>query len=187
MDQTREPIRGLNADAALPAREPILGADAAQMLQKANAFTQTTLGTTMGQAVRTVIKSGPEGLMQQLSQAAQNQVPDPLAQMRRLVAEQGQHFENLRGSIAQIGQSLAAINAEVATPAGQHQVALLNAQAEAIQGLTLLSIKGQQLQAEMVKAIEAGAAQKPAQHPMQKYIYYMVGFMMVWSMIQMIF
>jgi hypothetical protein len=168
-------------------REPILASDAAKLLSKAAGLTQTALASDMGKVVKTAIKAGPDGLMQQLTQAAQTHVPDPLAQLRTLVAEQGQHFEALRGSIAQIGQSLAGVNSEAHDAGRQHHVALFNAQAEAIQGLTLLAIKGQQTQAALVKALEQAGSAKSEPHPMQKWIYYMVGFSMLWSMLGMIF
>ena len=66
------------------------------------------------------------------------------------------------------------------------QRALLNAQAEAIQGLTLLVLKGQQVQAELINAVDGQSARAGASG-MPKWIYYMMGAMMVWSMLGMIF
>jgi hypothetical protein len=172
-------------------REPILAPDAQKIISKAAGLTQTALASDMGRTVRTVIQHGPEGLLQKLSRAAQHHVSDPLGQLRTLVAEQGQHFEQLRASITQMGQSLAALGdgGAAAPGAERHRSLLMNAQAEAIQGLTFLAIKGQQVQSETVRALEIASHQQPApaQHLMQKWIYYLIGLSVIWSMLGMIF
>ena len=173
MDQTREP--GLNAD---PGR----------LVSKAVGMTQTALASDTGKAVRAAIVKGPDGLMQHLSQAAQKHTHDPLTQARVLLAEQSQNFDVMRGAIGQIGQSLAQLNeAAPEAKAPQSPVnALLNAQAEAIQGLTLLVLKGQQVQSELINAVDAGS-RTAAAPVMPKWATYAMGGMMVWSLITMVF
>jgi len=170
-------------------REPILTPNAGQLVGKAVDMTKAALASEAGKAaLRTVITKGPDGLMQHLAQAAQKHAPDPITQARLMLAEQGQHFDAMRGAIGQIGQSLAELNESGAGSQTQppHVVALLNAQAEAIQGLTLLVLKGQQVQAELINAVDAQARQ-PATNGMPKWIYYAMGAMMVWSLITMVF
>jgi hypothetical protein len=166
-------------------RESIVTPDAKAFMAQAAGLTRAALRSDVGKVVANAVAKGPDGVLQQLTKAAERQIPDPLAQLRALVSEQGQHFEQLRSSIGQIGQSLAQMNQQ---PTVDANLALLNAQSEAIQGLTLLAIKGQQLQLEAVNAMEAVSKQSmPQQHPMQKWIYYMMGFMMLWSMLGIIF
>ncbi|MBM6594701.1 hypothetical protein [Microvirga pudoricolor] len=168
-------------------REPILNADAGRLVTKAVDLTQTALASDAGKAVRTAILKGPEGLMQQLSQAAQTKAHDPLTQARLVLAEQRQHFDAMRTAIVQMGQSLEQLNG--AAPSGASQsptMALLNAQSEAIQGLTLLALKGQQMQGELINAVDA-QAHRAASSGMPKWIYYIMGFMMIWSMLGVIF
>ncbi len=170
-------------------REPIFTSNAGQIVGKAVDMTKTALASEAGKAaLRTVITKGPDGLMQHLAQAAQKHAPDPITQARLVLAEQGQHFDAMRGAIGQIGQSLTEVNeAHSGRQAhDSHLVSLLNAQAEAIQGLTLLVLKGQQVQAELINAVDAQARQ-PAANGMPKWIYYAMGAMMVWSMITMVF
>jgi hypothetical protein len=169
-------------------REPLLNADASKLVSKAVGVTQTALASDAGKAVRAAIAKGPDGLMQHLSQAAQKHVPDPLTQARILLAEQSQNFDVMRGAIGQIGQSLAQVNetAPEAQAQPSHVNALLNAQAEAIQGLTLLVLKGQQVQAELINAVDAGS-RAVAAPGMPKWATYAMGGMMVWSLITMVF
>ncbi|HZH51954.1 MAG TPA: hypothetical protein VEZ16_08745 [Microvirga sp.] len=170
-------------------REPILTPNAGQLVGKAVDMTKAALASEAGKAaLRTVITKGPDGLMQHLAQAAQKHAPDPITQARLMLAEQSQNFDVMRGAIGQIGQSLAELNETEAGRQAQppHVVALLNAQAEAIQGLTLLVLKGQQVQAELINAVDAQARQ-PATNGMPKWIYYAMGAMMVWSLITMVF
>jgi hypothetical protein len=170
-------------------REPIFTPNAGQLVGKAVDMTKTALASEAGKAaIRTVITKGPDGLMQHLAQAAQKHAPDPVTQARLLLAEQSQHFDAMRGAIGQIGQSLADVNDPQSGRQAHdpHVTSLLNAQAEAIQGLTLLVLKGQQVQAELINAVDAQARQ-PAANGMPKWIYYAMGAMMVWSMITMVF
>ena len=161
--------------ASLPARPSIL--------------TKSALASQAGKAaIRTAITKGPDGLMQHLAKAAERAAPDPITQARLLLAEQSQNFDVMRGAIGQIGQSLAELHE--AAPDAQAQrpqtVALLNAQAEAIQGLTLLVLKGQQVQAELINAVDA-QSHRTTQNGMPKWVYYAMGGMMVWSMLGMVF
>ncbi|WP_210495756.1 hypothetical protein [Microvirga antarctica] len=169
-----------------PSREPVFTPDAGKLVGKAVGLTQAALASDAGKAVQSVIAQGPQGLMQHLSQAAKTPAHDPVTQARVLMAEQSQHFDVMRSAIGKIGASLAHINEM--EPEGQHPqtTALFNAQAEAIQGLTLLILKGQQVQTELITAIDGQAARTGAQS-MPKWIYYMMGAMMVWSMLGMIF
>jgi hypothetical protein len=168
-------------------REPLFNPDAAKIVGRAVGMAQTALNSDAGKAVRSAIAKGPDGLMQHLTQAAQKAVPDPITQARVLLAEQSQNFDVMRGAIGQIGQSLAGLNeAAPGTQAQQpHVTALLNAQAEAIQGLTLLVLKGQQVQTELINAVDAGprAAAAPG---LPKWATYAMGGMMVWSLLTMI-
>ena len=170
-------------------REPILTPNAGQLVGKAIDITKSALASEAGKAaIRTAIAKGPDGLMQHLAKAAEKAAPDPITQARLLLAEQSQNFDVMRGAIGQIGQSLAELN-EAAPDAQAQQastVALLNAQAEAIQGLTLLVLKGQQVQAELINAVDA-QSHRAAQNGMPKWVYYAMGGMMVWSMLSMIF
>jgi hypothetical protein len=170
-------------------REPILTPNAGKLASKAIDLTKSALASEAGKAaIRTAITKGPDGLMQHLAQAAQKAAPDPITQARLLLAEQSQNFDVMRGAIGQIGQSLAHLHET--TPDAQAQqpytVALLNAQAEAIQGLTLLVLKGQQVQAELINAVDA-QAHRAASSGMPKWGYYAMGGMMVWSMLSMVF
>ena len=92
--------------------------------------------------------------MQHLSQAAQKHAHDPITQARVLLAEQSQNFDVMRSAIGKIGASLAHLNEVEPDAHHPHATALLNAQAEAIQGLTLLVLKGQQVQAELIDAVD---------------------------------
>lgn len=169
-------------------RDPIFTGNAGQLVGKAVDMTKTALASEAGKAaLRTVIAKGPDGLMQHLAQAAEKHAPDPITQARLTLAEQGQHFDAMRGAIGQIGQSLAELNENrPETQAQPHVLALLNAQAEAIQGLTLLALKGQQVQAQLISAVDAQTHQ-PAANGMPKWIYYAMGAMMAWSLITMVF
>lgn len=165
-------------------REPVLNTDASKMVNKAVGLTQAALASDAGKAVRAAIAKGPDGLMQHLSAAAQKHAPDPVTQARVLLAEQSQNFDVMRGAIGKIGESLAHLNATDAQ-AQPHAVALLNAQAEAIQGLTLLVLKGQQVQAQLIEAVDAGPRQGSG-NGMPRWIYYIMGAMMAWSMLTMV-
>jgi len=169
-------------------REPLLNADAGKLMSKAVGVAQTALASDAGKAVRVAMLKGQDGLMQHLSQAAQKHMPDPLTQARVLLAEQSQNFDVMRNAIGQIGQSLAQLNeAKPDLQAQQpHVTTLLNAQAEAIQGLTLLVLKGQQVQTELINAVDAQS--RTAGTPgMPKWVYYIMGAMMAWSMLTMVF
>lgn len=168
-------------------REPVLNADAGMLVSRAVGITQTALASDAGKAVRAALTKGQDGLMQHLNQAAQKHAPDPLTQARVLLSEQSQNFDVMRGAIGQIGQSLAQLNETAPGQAQQpHINALLNAQAEAIQGLTLLVLKGQQVQSELISAVDAGS--RTAATPMMpKWATYAMGGMMVWSLITMVF
>ena len=96
--------------------------------------------------------------MQHLSQAAQKHAHDPITQARVLLAEQSQNFDVMRSAIGKIGTSLAHLNEVEPEAQHPHATALLNAQAEAIQGLTLLVLKGQQVQAELINAVDGQSA-----------------------------
>lgn len=165
-------------------REPIFNADPAKLMNKALGMTQTALASDAGQAVRAAILKGQDGLMQHLSQAAQKHAPDPLTQARLLLAEQSQNFDVMRNAIGQIGHSLDVLDASAQDSKAQqlHVTALLRAQAEAIQGLTLLVLKGQQVQTELANAMDA-QARVPAANGMPKWAYYAMGGMMVWSLL----
>lgn len=169
-------------------REPLLNADTGKLVSRAVEMTQTALATDAGKAVRAAITKGQDGLMQHLSQAAQKHIPDPLTQARVLLAEQSQNFDVLRSAIGQIGQSLVQLNETAPAPQAQqpHVNALLNAQAEAIQGLTLLVLKGQQVQSELISAVDAGS-RTAATPVMPKWATYAMGGMMVWSLLTMVF
>jgi len=93
-----------------------------------------------------------------------------------------------RGAIGQIGESLHHLNDPAVDPHAQqsHAMALLNAQAEAIQGLTLLVLKGQQVQTQLIQAMDA-QPRTAAPNGMPKWAYYAMGVMMVWSCLTMIF
>jgi hypothetical protein len=168
-------------------REPIFTPNAGQLVGKAVDMTKTALASEAGKAaIRTAIARGPEGLMQHLAKAAEKAAPDPLTQARLLLAEQSQNFDVMRGAIGQIGHSLAEVNALGSDGQVQHapMVALVNAQAEAIQGLTLLVLKGQQVQSELIKAVDA-QSHRAAPSGLPKWGYYAMGAMMVWSMLSM--
>lgn len=173
MEQTREPITSPNAD---------------RIVGKAVSMTQAALASDAGKAVRAAITQGQAGLMQHLSDAAQKNMPDPLTQARVLLAEQSQNFDAMRGAIGQIGESLHHLNDPAMDPHAQqsHAMALLNAQAEAIQGLTLLVLKGQQVQTQLIQAMDA-QPRTAAPNGMPKWAYYAMGVMMVWSCLTMIF
>jgi hypothetical protein len=169
-------------------REPLLNPDAGKLVNKAVEMTQTALASDAGKAVRAAITKGQDGLMQHLSQAAEKHMPDPLTQARVLLAEQSRNFDVMRGAIGQIGQSLEHLNGAAPTTQTQqrHINDLLNAQAEAIQGLTLLMLKGQQVQTELINAVDAHS--RPAAAPgLPKWATYAMGGMMVWSLITMVF
>lgn len=169
------------------AREPLLNPDAGKIVSRAVDMTQTALNSDAGKALRAAVLKGQDGLMQHLSQAAQKNVPDPLTQARMLLAEQSQNFDVLRNAIGQIGESLNALDAAPKSGAQQqHVTRLLNAEAEAIQGLTLLVLKGQQVQTELINAVDA-QTRSAAAPGMPKWVYYAMGGMMVWSMLSMVF
>jgi hypothetical protein len=92
----------------------------------------------------------------------------------------------MRSAIAKIGTSLAALNENEPTAPPSHATVLLNAQAEAIQGLTRLVLKGQQVQAELINASASQTAQTGTSG-MPKWIYYIMGVMMIWNLLGMIF
>ncbi len=168
-------------------REPHPNPDAGKFVNQAVDMTRTALASDAGKAVRAAILKGQDGLMQHLSQAAQKNMPDPLTQARVLLAEQSQNFDVLRTAIGQIGQSLAHLNeAEPRFQQPPHVTTLLNAQAEAIQGLTLLVLKGQQVQSELINAVDAGP-RTTAMPSIPKWVTYAMGAMMVWSLITMVF
>ncbi|KAB0268351.1 hypothetical protein [Microvirga brassicacearum] len=167
-------------------REPLFTPDAGKIVGKAVGLTQAALASDAGKAVRSVIAQGPDGLMQHLSQAAQKHTHDPVTQARLLLAEQSQNFDVMRSAIGKIGTSLAHLNETESQAQHPHATAVLNAQAEAIQGLTLLVLKGQQVQTELINAVD-GQAARAGSSGMPKWIYYMMGAMMVWSMLGMIF
>ncbi|MBZ6077535.1 hypothetical protein [Microvirga puerhi] len=170
-------------------REPTLRPNADQLVGKAVSMTQAALASDAGKAVRVALTKGQEGLMQHLSQAAQKNMPDPLTQARVLLAEQSQNFDVMRGAIGQIGESLAHLNEAAPDPHARepHIASLLNAQAEAIQGLTLLLLKGQQVQTQLIDAMGAHSGASAAPGGMPKWAYYAMGGMMVWSFLTMIF
>lgn len=173
MDQSHQSPTSPNAD---------------KLVGKAVSMTQAALASDAGKAVRVALTKGQEGLIQHLSDAAQKNAPDPITQARLLLAEQSQNFDVMRGAISQIGQSLAHLNDTTPDPQARqpHTMTLLNAQAEAIQGLTLLVLKGQQVQAELINAVDAQSRQT-TNTGMPKWIYYIMGAMMVWSFLGMIF
>ncbi|QFU17906.1 hypothetical protein [Microvirga thermotolerans] len=168
-------------------REPIISPNADRIVGKAVSMTQAALASDAGKAVKAAISQGQAGLMQHLSEAAQKSMPDPLTQARVLLAEQSQNFDAMRGAIGQIGESLHHLN-DPAADAHMHRsqtLALLNAQAEAIQGLTLLVLKGQQVQTQLIQAVDAHS-RAAAPSGMPKWAYYAMGGMMVWSFLTMI-
>ncbi|MGO4706328.1 hypothetical protein AB4072_11225 [Microvirga sp. 2MCAF38] len=166
-------------------REPLFTSDAGKIVNKAVGATQTAFASEAGKALRAVIAKGPDGLMQHLAGVAEKNMPDPLAQARLRLAEQGQNFETMRGAIAKIGHSLGRLNETPDTEAERaHVKDLLNAQAEAIQGLTLLALKGQQAQADLIAAID-GHSRRPGSG-MPKWIYYIMGVMMIWSLLSIV-
>ena len=59
-------------------REPIFNADPSKLVSRAVGAAQTALASEAGQAVRTAIAKGQDGLLQHLSQAAQKHAHDPL-------------------------------------------------------------------------------------------------------------
>src|SRR3954453_17588771 len=138
-------------------REPILNADAGQLMAKAIGLTQTALASDTGKAVRAAIAKGPDGLLGQMTQSPQSSAPDPVTQASLVLAEHRRHFDVMRAAIIQMGQSLDHLNAsQTGEPHRQSPtIALLNAQSEAIQGLTLLALKGQQMQTELINAVAA--------------------------------
>ncbi|MCB8819522.1 hypothetical protein [Microvirga rosea] len=170
-------------------REPLLRPNADQLVSKAVGMTQAALASDAGKAVRAAISQGQAGLMQHLSQAAQQNMPDPLTQARVLLAEQSQNFDVMRGAIGQIGECLAHLNETSSDPHTRepHMTTLLNAQAEAIQGLTLLVLKGQQVQTQLINAVETNSRTASAAGGMPKWAYLAMGAMTVWSLITMVF
>jgi hypothetical protein len=137
-----------------------------------------------GKIVKNVIRSRPDGLIQHFVRNAQGQGPDSIAQLHSLIAEQGQYLDRLRASIARIGQSLAEIDGETEmADAGRRQMLLLKAQAEAIQGLTLLAIKGQHLQAETVRTVEILAGEPAPPQGVSPWIYCLIGLSIVGSLV----
>ena len=168
-------------------REPLLTSDAGKLVSKAVGMTRNAMGSEAGKALQAAIAKGPDGLIQHLSGVAEKHAPDPLVQARIRLAEQNQNFDTMRTAIAKIGHSLEGVNGPVDAPGRHiHVTDLLNAQAEAIQGLTLLVLKGQQVQGELINAIDGQVRHAP-RAGMPKWIYYMMGAMMVWSMLGMIF
>jgi hypothetical protein len=112
--------------------------------------------------------------------------PDMIPQLRLLLTEQSQHLDRLRVAIVRVGQSLAEIDAEPEEEVGQRYVPLLRAQAEAIQGLTLLAIKGQNLQAETVAALELLTEAPPLPTDL-RWAYPLVALSVVLSLIALLF
>ncbi len=169
-------------------REPVFNTDPTKLMSKAVGITQTALASDAGQAVKAAILKGQDGLMQHLSQAAQMHAHDPLTQARVLLAEQSQNFDVMRNAIGQIGHSLNALDQTAQDVKAQqpHVSSLLKAQAEAIQGLTLLVLKGQQVQTELINAVDA-QSRTAAPNGMPKWAYYAMGGMMVWSLLTTIF
>jgi hypothetical protein len=166
-------------------REPLLAPDAQTFLARAAGLAQTALTSDAGKILREIIRTGPGSLAQHFARTAQNQDPQPMAHLNALLAEQNQHFDQLRTAIGQVGQTLKALKAETeARPADARNLAALSVQAEAIQVLTLLALKGQQLQTETVKTLEFMACQlefmayqkpQPAD-AIPTWIYYTIGF-----------
>lgn len=167
-------------------REPLFTPDAGKLVGKAVGLTQSALASEAGQAVRAVIAKGQDGLMEHLSKAAAKQAPNPLSQARVLLAEQGQNFDTMRSAIGKIGESLELLNRVPADQQVQaaYMTALLNAQAEAIQGLTLLVLKGQQVQTELANAMDGQSRSRAPAMP--KWVYYAMGGMMIWSLLTML-
>ncbi|WP_230529899.1 hypothetical protein [Microvirga roseola] len=161
-----------------------MNTDAGKLASKAAGITRSAMSTDAGRALRAAFLKGQDGLMQHLSQAAQSHGPDPLTQARVLLAEQRQSFDVMRNAIGQIGHSLSQMD-ETPDPAARqpHIASLLNAQAEAIQGLTLLVLKGQKVQAELINAVDAQSRVAAAPGGMPKWIYYAMGAMMIWSLL----
>jgi hypothetical protein len=116
----------------------------------------------------------------------QDDGPDLLGQLRLLLAEQSQHLDRLRGSIARIGQALSQVDSEAQGDDATRQVPLLKAQAEAIQGLTLLAIKGQRLQAETIAALDV-LTDLPPPRSTPTWLYSLVGASVVLSLLAFLF
>ena len=94
----------------------------------------------------------------------------------------------MRNAIGQIGHSLTALDetAQDAKAQQPHVASLLKAQAEAIQGLTLLVLKGQQVQTELINAVDS-QSRTAAPNGMPNWAYYAMGGMMVWSLLTTVF
>jgi hypothetical protein len=136
-------------------------------------------GRTFGKAQGARISDFRRAVLPQITQKAGGS----LTQARLLLTEQGQTFNVLCETIGQMGQSLAELDKAESQPQDQRLYlnAHLNAQAEAIQGLTLLVLKGQQVQAELIEAVAAqtGPAAAPA---LPRWVPYALGAMTVWCL-----
>jgi hypothetical protein len=137
--------------------------------------------------VTNAFRPRPDDLVQDFVRDMQNPIPEAAAQLRSLLADQGQHLDRLRRAIARIGQSLPEIDSETqSAECDQPHILLLRAEAEAIQGLTLLAIKGQHLQAEMIAMVEL-MAHAPPPPSGQKWVYPAIGVSFLLSLIGILF
>jgi hypothetical protein len=167
-------------------REPTHDADAGRRIAPVTDLTPGALAPGEGKAPRTAIPKGSDGLRQALRPAAQDGTRDPITQARLLLAEQHHHFDAMRSAVVQMGQSLDLLNGAPNGTAPSPTMTLLNAQSEAIQGLTLLVLKGQQMQAELINAIDA-RTHRVAASGIPGWAYAIMGFTMVWGLLGILF
>ncbi len=167
-------------------RETTHNADVGRHVTQAMDLTPSAPVSDPGKAPRAAILQGPEGLGQPLPPAAQSKSRDPITQARLLLAEQHHHFDAMRSAVVQMGQSLDLLNGAPNGIAPSPTMTLLNAQSEAIQGLTLLVLKGQQMQMELINAVDA-QAHRVAESGIPGWAYTFMGFMMVWGLLGILF
>ncbi|MET0429967.1 MAG: hypothetical protein ABW026_15915 [Microvirga sp.] len=167
-------------------REPTRNADAGRLITQAMDLTPSAPASDPGTALRAAILKGPEGMRPSPPSAPHAKDRDPITQARLLLAEQHHHFDAMRSAVVQMGQSLDLLNGAPNGIAPSPTMTLLNAQSEAIQGLTLLVLKGQQMQMELINAVDA-QAHRVAESGIPGWAYTLMGFMMVWGLLGIYF
>lgn len=128
--------------------------------------------------------SGTEDFPQDPPYGPRDEGSDGLGQLRILLEGQSRHLDRMRGAIARVGRALADL--ESGAQGDASRIDLLKAQAEAIQGLTLLALKGQHVQATIVATLEALAdTPPPARHP--RDFYPLIGLAILLSVLAFLF
>jgi hypothetical protein len=167
-------------------REPTRNADAGRRIAQAIDLAPSAPAPDGKTALPTAILTGPDGIRQPHPPAARTRAQDPITQARLLLAEQHQHFDAMRSAVVQMGQSLDLLNAAPNGIAPSPTITLLNAQSEAIHGLTLLVLKGQQMQTELINAIDA-QTHRVATSGIPGWAYAVMGFTSVWGLLGILF